>query len=139
MHYIVLSTDSIFMFTNLFTWLKMLALLRESIIIQKSVIRIKFIRICYITYVQHIAIIVTLSTHTHPHTHTLTPTHTHSSEHYRTIKLFFIGSGERGKTTLLRRLQGVGMYQYYLSTLYYYTAYMYKRASLQSTCMYIYM
>ena len=72
MHYIVLSTDSIFMFTNLFTWLKMLALLRESIIIQKSVIRIKFIRICYITYVQHIAIIIMLSTHTHTHTHTHT-------------------------------------------------------------------
>ena len=25
----------------------------------------------------------------------------------RTIKLFFIGSGERGKTTLLRRLRGL--------------------------------
>ena len=29
------------------------------------------------------------------------------SVYYRTIKLFFIGSGERGKTTLLRRLRGL--------------------------------
>ena len=35
-------------------------------------------------------------------THTLT--HTYRSVSYRTIKLFFIGNGERGKTTLLRRL-----------------------------------
>ena len=29
------------------------------------------------------------------------------SVNYRTIKLFFIGSGERGKTTLLRRLRSL--------------------------------
>ena len=28
------------------------------------------------------------------------------SDYYRTIKLFLVGNGERGKTTLLRRLQG---------------------------------
>ena len=39
-----------------------------------------------------------------------TYTHTYiSSKLYRTIKLFFIGSGERGKTTLLRRLQGISV------------------------------
>ena len=37
-------------------------------------------------------------------------THTYiRSRLYRTIKLFFIGSGERGKTTLLRRLQGISI------------------------------
>ena len=30
-----------------------------------------------------------------------------SSVPHRTIKLFFIGNGERGKTTLLRRLRGL--------------------------------
>lgn len=31
----------------------------------------------------------------------------HRSVNYRTIKLFFIGNGERGKTTLLRRLRSL--------------------------------
>ena len=31
----------------------------------------------------------------------------HSSVPHRTIKLFLIGNGERGKTTLLRRLRGL--------------------------------
>ena len=69
---------------------------------------------------------IMLSTHTHTHTHTHTRTHTHTHTHthahtrahthththtrsvfYRTIKLFFIGSGMRGKTTLLRRLRSL--------------------------------
>ena len=39
---------------------------------------------------------------------TVHPTpHIHRSVYYRTIKLFFIGDGERGKTTLLRRLRSL--------------------------------
>ena len=54
--------------------------------------------------------------HTHTHTHTCSHTHAHilinmfaspRSVSYRTIKLFFIGNGERGKTTLLRRLRSL--------------------------------
>ena len=29
------------------------------------------------------------------------------SDYYRSIKLFFVGNGKRGKTTLLRRLRGM--------------------------------
>ena len=35
------------------------------------------------------------------------PSPPHRSNYYRSIKLFFIGNGERGKTTLLRRLRSM--------------------------------
>ena len=59
---------------------------------------------------------IMLSTHTHAHTHAHAHAHAHTRAHththtrsvfYRTIKLFFIGSGMRGKTTLLRRLRSL--------------------------------
>ena len=39
--------------------------------------------------------------------HIVTHTCKYRSVSYRTIKLFFIGNGERGKTTLLRRLRSL--------------------------------
>lgn len=37
----------------------------------------------------------------------ISPSYFCSSDFYRCIKLFFVGNGKRGKTTLLRRLRGM--------------------------------